>query len=146
MDAARIEEETMRLAQGSTEEEIIIRNPSVRESACRRYLETRRDPPTQLSLADDAELPRWQRASIGIDHQIRQGMRLNFDTFYESTGNDFRSLDLNAPVNGVRPDSYGRVLLVESVGRVAAPASTSISATPRARASSATSATATPTT
>ena len=46
-------------------------------------------------------------------------MRLNFDTFYESTGNDFRSLDLNAPVNGVRPDSsYGRMLLVESVGRV----------------------------
>ena len=34
----RIEEETMRLAQGSTEEEIIIRNPSYSESACRRHL------------------------------------------------------------------------------------------------------------
>ena len=46
-------------------------------------------------------------------------MRLNFDTYYETTSNDFRSLDLNAPVNGVRPDAtYGRVLLVQSIGRV----------------------------
>ena len=46
-------------------------------------------------------------------------MRLNFDTYYETTGNDFRSLDLNAPVNGVRPDAtFRRVLLVQSIGRV----------------------------
>ena len=51
----------------------------------RRRSTTRRDPPTRLALADIAELPRWQRASIGIDHQIRQGMRLNLDTFYEHT-------------------------------------------------------------
>jgi hypothetical protein len=114
----RIEEESMRLAQGSTEEEIIIRNPSYVDPIAGATLETRRDPPTRLALADNAELPRWQRASIGIDHQIRPGMRLNFDTFYESTGNDFRSLDLNAPIDGVRPDAaFGRMLLVQSIGR-----------------------------
>ena len=114
----RIEEEAS-ASQGSTEEEIIIRNPSCTPSPLAATFETRRDPPTRLALADDVELPRWQRASVGIDHQIRQGMRLNFDTYYETTGNDFRSLDLNAPVNGVRPDAtFRRVLLVQSIGRV----------------------------
>ncbi len=115
----RIEEESIRLSQGSTEEEIIIRNPSYINPLAATTFETRRDPPTRLALADDAELPRWQRMSVGIDHQIRPGMRLNFDTYYETTSNDFRSLDLNAPVNGVRPDAtFGRVLLVQSIGRV----------------------------
>jgi Carboxypeptidase regulatory-like domain len=114
----RIEEETIRLAQGSTEEEIIIRNSSYPDPFASGTFSTRRDPPTRLTLAEDAELPRWQRASVGFDHQIRQGMRVNFDTFYESTANDFRSLDLNAPIDGVRPNAdFGRMLLVQSIGR-----------------------------
>jgi hypothetical protein len=114
----RIEEETIRLSQGSTEEEIIIRNPSYPDPFAGGTLTTRRDPPTRLTLADTAELPRWQRASIGIDHQLRQGMRLNFDTYYEATSNDFRALDLNAPTNGLRRDpAFGRMLLVQSIGR-----------------------------
>jgi hypothetical protein len=114
----RIEEESIRLAQGSTEEEVIIRDPSYPDPFAAGTLTTRRDPPTRLTLADTAELPRWQRSSVGIDHQIRPGMRLNFDTFYETTSNDFRALDLNAPVNGVRPDpNFGRTLLVQSIGR-----------------------------
>jgi len=115
----RIEEETIRLAQGSTEEEVIIRNPSYPDPFGAGSLGTRRDPPTRLTLADTAQLPRWQRLSVGIDHQIRQGVRVNFDTFFENSRNDFRSLDLNAPVNGARPDvSFGRMLLVQSIGRV----------------------------
>jgi hypothetical protein len=114
----RIEEESIRLSQGSTEEEVIIRNPSFPDPYAGGDITTRRDPPTRMTLADDAELPRWQRMSIGIDHQIRQGMRLNFDTYYETTSNDFRALDLNAPVEGVRPDpNFGRMLLVQSIGR-----------------------------
>jgi hypothetical protein len=114
----RIEEESMRLSQGSTEEEVVISNPSFPNPYEAGDLTTRRDPPTRLTLADDAELPRWQRMSVGIDHQIRQGMRLNFDTYYETTTNDFRSLDLNAPVDGVRPNpDFGRMLLVQSIGR-----------------------------
>jgi hypothetical protein len=56
--------------------------------------------------------------SVGIDHQVRQGVRLNFDTFFENSNNEFRSIDLNAPINGVRPDlTVGRTLLVQSIGR-----------------------------
>jgi len=115
---ARIEEESIRLAQGSTEQEVIIRNPAYPDPFGSGTVSTRRDPPTRLTLADIAELPRWQRASIGIDHQIRQRLRVNVDTFYEHTRNDFRSIDLNAPTGGVRPDpTFGRVLLVQSIGR-----------------------------
>ena len=114
----RVEEETIRLAQGSTEEEVIIQNPSYPDPYGAGTLSTRRDPPTRLTLAERAELPRWQRASAGINHQLRQGMRVNIDAFYESTRNEFRSLDLNAPLFGVRPDpTFGRVLLVQSIGR-----------------------------
>jgi hypothetical protein len=115
---AHIEEETIRLSQGSTEEEVIIRDPAYPDPFGTGTLTTRRDPPTRLTLADSAELPRWQRTSVGINHQIRQGMRLNVDAYYEHTDTDFRSIDLNAPVNGIRPDpAFGRMLLVQSIGR-----------------------------
>jgi hypothetical protein len=114
----RVEEETIRLAQGSTEEEVIIQNPSYPDPFAAGTISTRRDPPTRLTLTDSAQLPRWQRFSAGINHQIRQGLRFNFDAFYESSNTEFRSLDLNAPVFGIRPDpEFGRVLLVQSIGR-----------------------------
>ncbi len=114
----RVEEESIRLSQGSTEEEVIIQNPSYPDPSGAGTISTRRDPPSRLDLGAGAELPRWQRVSVGLNHQLRQGVRMNFDAFYESTNSDFRSLDLNAPLNGVRPDSrFGRVLLVQSMGR-----------------------------
>ncbi len=115
---ARIEEETRRLAQGSTEEEVIIYDPGYPDPYGQGTQTSQREPPTRLQLADSAELPRWQRTSVGFDHQIRQGLRFNLDGFYERTSNDFRSLDLNAPVDGARPDPlFGRMLLVQSIGR-----------------------------
>jgi hypothetical protein len=114
----RIEEESIRLAQGSTEQEVIIREPGYPDPFGQGLATTRQDPPTRLTLADSAELPRFDRASVGIEHQLRQGWRLGFDTFYQHASNEFRALDLNAPIDGVRPDSeFGRVLLVQSVGR-----------------------------
>ena len=114
----RVEEETRRLAQGSTEEDVIIQNPSFPDPYGTGSESTRREPPTRIALAPTAHLPRWQRASAGINHQLRQGLRVNFDAFFESTNSEFRSFDLNAPVEGVRPDpDFGRVLLVQSFGR-----------------------------
>jgi Carboxypeptidase regulatory-like domain len=115
---ARIEEETRRLAQGSSEEEVIIYDPGYPDPYGQGTQTSQREPPTRLELASSAKLPRWQRTSVGFDHQIRQGLRFNLDGFYERTSNDFRSLDLNAPIDGARPDPLsGRMLLVQSVGR-----------------------------
>jgi hypothetical protein len=115
---ARIEEERRRLGQGSTEEEVIIRDPSFPDPFGAGTLTTRRDPPTRLTLGDGADLPRWHRTSIGLDHQLRPGLRVNADAFYEHTDRDFRAFDVNAPVGGVRLDpDFGRVLIIESIGR-----------------------------
>ncbi len=116
--SSAIEEESIRLAQGSDEQEIVISSPAYPDPFAAGTLTTRRDPPTELALAPTAQLPRWQRASVGVNHEIRQGLRLNADTFYERTSDDFRALDLNAPIAGVRPDpAFGRLLLVQSIGR-----------------------------
>jgi hypothetical protein len=114
----RIEEESIRLAQGSTEQEIVIRDPGYPDAYGQGVATSRRDPPTRLLLADAAELPRFTRSSIGVDHQIRQGWRVGVDTFYQHASNEFRALDLNAPMNGVRPNAeFGRMLLVQSIGK-----------------------------
>lgn len=114
----RIEEEDRRLSLGSSEREIIIRDPGYPDPFRQGTPTTRQDPPTWLRLADDAELPRFQRTSVGVDHQIRQGWRLGFDTFYQDSTNEFRAHDINAPVGGVRPNpTFGRMLLVQSIGR-----------------------------
>jgi hypothetical protein len=129
----RIEEESIRLAQGSTEQEIIIRDPGYPDAYGQGIASTRRDPPTRLLLADTAELPRFQRLSLGIDHQIRQGWRVGFDSFYERARNEFRAVDINAPVDGVRPNvAFGRMLLVQSMGRsTEAGVNVNLSLTPR---------------
>ena len=109
----------MRLAQGSTEEEVIIRDPAYPDpfgyGASRPRAAIRR---RSCMLADSC------RAAALAAHVDRHrssdppGLRVNFDRFYEHTGNDFRALDLNAPVDGVRPDAvFGRMLLVQSIGR-----------------------------
>jgi hypothetical protein len=114
----RIEEETIRLAHGSTEQEIIIRDPGYPDAYAQGLATTKQEPPTQLALAASAELPRFARTSVGINHQIRQGWRLGFDGYYQHASNEFRAIDLNAPVAGVRPNAeFGRMLLVQSIGR-----------------------------
>lgn len=114
----RVEEETIRLSQESSEEELIVQNPGYPDPFGAGVTTTRREPPTLVALADDAGLPRWQRASVGVAHRLRQGVRVDFDVYQERTGNDFRSVDLNAPVDGARPDDlFGRMLLLQSIGR-----------------------------
>jgi hypothetical protein len=114
----RIEEETIRLARGSTEQEIIILDPGYPDPYGQGLATTEQEPPTQLVLAATAELPRFARTSVGVDHELRPGWRIGLDGFYQHSSNEFRVIDLNAPVNGVRPNAeFGRMLHVQSVGR-----------------------------
>ena len=124
----------VRLAQGSTEEEVIIRNPSLSGSRTEGDPTTRRDPPTRLARSPTP--PSCRAGSAPRLASIIRFVRACASTSTRSTSttsNDFRSLDLNAPVDGVRPDpQFGRVLLVQSIGRSARPASTStLSYSPR---------------
>lgn len=114
----RIEEETRRLSLGSLEEEIVIRDPGYPDPFIQGTIDARRDPPTRVHLAPGASLPRWQRLSLGIDHRLNDVFRVQGDVYHQRTDAEFRAVDLNAPVDGLRPDAAsGRVVWVDSVGR-----------------------------
>jgi hypothetical protein len=111
-------EENVRLGRDSEEREILIRNPGFPDPGAGGE-EAQRDPPTSVTLVPAADLTRWTRASFGISHQLPHGFRLNGDVYRLQTSGEWRSVDLNVPVDGVRPNSnFGRVLLVDSRGKV----------------------------
>lgn len=113
-------EENLRLSNSSTEQEIIIRNPGFPDPYTSGEQDpARQDPPSRVSIPGDADLTRWSRASVGMAHQLGHGVRANIDVYRLWTTGEWRALDLNAPIDSVRPDlTRGRVLLVDSTGRV----------------------------
>ena len=67
-------------------------------------------------LGDDTSLPRSSRVSLGLDQRYR-GIQLSSTYAYIRGGAVARGLNLNAPVNGVRPDQrFGNVIEVVSDG------------------------------
>ena len=112
-------EENVRLGRGSEEQEIIIRNPGFPNPETAGERDVQRDPPTSVTIDPRADLTRWTRASFGVNHQLPRGFRLNVDVNRQWSGSEWRSVDLNVPVAGIRPNpSFGRTLLVDSRGRV----------------------------
>jgi hypothetical protein len=112
-------EENVRLGRGSSEREIIIRNPGFPDPGTAGEQEIQRDPPTSVTIDPRADLTRWSRLSFGVNHQLPRGFRVNVDINRQWSGGDWRSIDLNVPVDGVRPNpDFGRTLLVDSRGRV----------------------------
>lgn len=112
-------EEALRLSRTSAEEEIVIRDPGYPNPLAGGTEQAPRlDPPTLVSIAGGADMTRWTRASLGLSQQLPGGFRLGADVARSWTNGAWRALDLNAPVNGVRPDpSRGRTVRVDSFGR-----------------------------
>jgi hypothetical protein len=112
-------EENVRLGGESTEREIIIRNPGFPDPGTGGVEDIQRDPPTSVTILPRADLTRWTRASFGVNHQLPGGFRVNVDVYRLWTRGEWRSIDLNVPEAGVRPNpDFGRTLLVNSMGRV----------------------------
>jgi hypothetical protein len=67
-------------------------------------------PPNLVRARSDLELPYTRRASLGVDRTINKYARLRA-TYTHNVGRHlFRSLDVNAPVDGVRPDPAFRTI------------------------------------
>ena len=50
------------------------------------------------------------QASAGISHRLSEVFALHVDAVYNNTKGDYKTLDLNSPVGGTRPDpTYGRI-------------------------------------
>ena len=70
-------------------------------------------PTNRYLLSNDLQMQRFTRLSAGIDRSVTKGIRINATYAHTSGDGLLRGENLNAPVNGVRPD-----LLFSNVVRV----------------------------
>lgn len=113
---AGLHEQTLRL-DGRRQRDLIVMNPGWPDPfAGGGGVEL--PPPSVVRAAEDLHLPRTRRVSLGVEQRITPQVSVRVNAFDEATANRLRSLDVNAPVAGVRPDpSLGRVTTIHSIGR-----------------------------
>jgi hypothetical protein len=92
-------EQTLRV-DGERQQEINILNPSYPDPGTGGVI-----PPTNRYLLDPAyHMPRTARVSAGVDQQLVKVVRVSATYSYQHGSDLARGMNLNAPVNGVRPD------------------------------------------
>lgn len=70
--------------------------------------------------ADDLKMPYVHQASVGAERQLSPVLTVQASVAVQRGHNQMRSRDINAPIDGVRPDAaFGRVTQIESTGRSA---------------------------
>jgi hypothetical protein len=70
-------------------------------------------PTNRYLLGDELQMQRFARVSAGIDQALTKQIRINATYAHTSGGNLLRGMNLNAPINGVRPDLlFGNVVQV----------------------------------
>jgi hypothetical protein len=113
---ASLYEQTLRV-DGRQQRDLVISNPGYPDAFSQGVPLAQR-PPSIIRFGPDLVMPSNWRFSVGVDQPVTPWARVR-TTYSRRTGRDlFRSLDVNAPVNGVRPDSsLGSITQVESTGR-----------------------------
>jgi hypothetical protein len=109
-------EQTLRV-DGRQQRDLIISNPGYPDPYS-QGLPLAQRPPSIIRLGPALVMPSTWRLSVGVDQPLTPWARIR-TTYARRTGHDlFRSLDMNAPVNGVRPDlTLGAITQVESSAR-----------------------------
>jgi hypothetical protein len=103
-------EQTLRV-DGFRQQEIDIRNPTFPELL---DVAVAAAPVNRYVLGDSVALPRSTRVSLGVDRRYRQ-LQASATYAYIRGGAVARGVNLNAPVNGVRPDlRFGNIIEVVS--------------------------------
>jgi Carboxypeptidase regulatory-like domain len=75
-------------------------------------------PPSIVRAHPNLVMPFTRRASVGVDRTLTSWARLRANYSHQIGSNLFRSRDLNAPVDGVRPDPTLRnITLLETTAR-----------------------------
>ena len=72
----------------------------------------------RIQASDDLQMPRVHQASLSYDRQVTSFMTVQTSYQMLRGRNTMRSRNINAPVNGVRPNpAFGDITLFESTGR-----------------------------
>ncbi|HZI82002.1 MAG TPA: TonB-dependent receptor [Vicinamibacterales bacterium] len=106
-------EQTLRV-DGINQREVDLLNPAYPDagdigagSPANRYL-----------LDGDLRLPRTSRASVGVDQRLHRLVQTTTTYAYQRGSSVYRGLNLNAPVDGARPDEqFGNIIEVVSDAR-----------------------------
>jgi hypothetical protein len=109
-------EQTLRV-DGRQQRDLVISNPGYPDPYAQGVPLAQR-PPSIIRLGPELFMPSTWRLSAGVDQPLTSWARIRA-TYARRSGRDlFRSLDVNAPIDGVRPDaSLGSITQVESTGR-----------------------------
>ena len=109
-------EETLQV-DGVRVQDVIVRNPNYPEALGDEGLQVL--PSGRYELADGLDLPRLWQASIGVERRLSQTGRLNVSYRYREGIDELRGRNMNAPVNGVRPNpAMGNIIQAQSIGTV----------------------------
>ena len=72
-------------------------------------------PASRYVLGDDLVMPRRLMGNVGVSHQFSPKLGMNVSYSRTNGENRFRGRNVNAPLNGVRPDpQFGNITQVES--------------------------------
>ena len=75
-------------------------------------------PASRIQVAGQLTQPTIHQASIGFDKNLKEWMGVRADYMWTRGYNVLRSININAPVNGVRPDqAVGNISELSSTGR-----------------------------
>ena len=104
-------------ANGQQQRDIVISSPGYPDPFL-GGIPLAAQPPSIIRAHPGIVMPYTRRASIGVDRTLASWARLRATYEHQIGRNLFRSRDVNAPIDGVRPDSTLRnVTLLESTAR-----------------------------
>ena len=114
---AGIYEQTLQL-DGTRQRDLIIRDPAFPDPFAGEGVDIELPPPSIIRETDEIAMQTSQRVSLGAEHRLTPAVRLQLNLFGQFTQDRLRSLNVNAPVGGVRPDvAFDRITEIRSIGR-----------------------------
>ena len=104
-------------ANGQQQRDIVISNPGFPDPFL-GGIPLAAQPPSIVRAHRDIVMPYTRRVSVGVDRTLTTWARLRANYSHQIGRNLFRSRDVNAPIDGVRPDPTLRnITLLESTAR-----------------------------
>ena len=109
--------EQLLLVDGRTQHDVVISSPGYPHPFSEGVSQAAA-PPSIIRARNDPVMPFSHRYTLGVDQPIGSLIRFRGTWSHQTGHNLFRSRNVNAPVNGVRPDpSVGNVTQLENTAR-----------------------------
>jgi hypothetical protein len=103
---------------GTRQQEVVISNPGYPDPISGGSLQQVL-PASRYVLSGDIVLPERRMGNVGVSHQFSAKLGMNVSYSRVRGENRFRGRNINAPLNGVRPDpSAGNITQVESTANL----------------------------